>query len=91
MMPDSSDITLHVKAKLRVRGEILLSRGEVTKAIEMFIKAHDMDSPIHETSYLGRALLMSGDLEEAHELYKRMSHSEAHLWITMQTVHSPGL
>jgi serine/threonine protein kinase/tetratricopeptide (TPR) repeat protein len=91
LLGSSRNVPLFAIVRHRITGEILLSQGKTHEALRELRQAFIMDTPAHLPEYLARALTISGDLEEAHKLYKRMSNSPGQLWRHEYLVNHPGL
>ena len=90
-LPEQDDIAMYRIIRHRVLGEILLSQGDLYDALNELRRASKLDAPVHQNEYLARALLRSGDLEEARQLYGQMSRSFSRLLWHEGLVRFPGL
>jgi len=72
-------------ARARVRGEVLLARGQARQAWVSFQRAATLDPPGVPHEYLARGALEAGETGTARSLYERMAADVGYYW------HSPDL
>ncbi|MGH9645641.1 MAG: hypothetical protein ACRD4E_02390 [Bryobacteraceae bacterium] len=68
--------------KLRMRGEILLAKGNFKDAVDLLTRAAQLDRPEEPKEYLARALDMAGDRQGARLIYQRIVDTSFLTWIT---------
>ncbi len=90
-IPLQDGVTVYDRARHRIRGEILLSQGDLFRSLEELEKARALDAPARQDEYLARALSASGEDEKARAIYRRIADNlPALLWHTCLRRH-PGL
>jgi tetratricopeptide (TPR) repeat protein len=67
--------------RLRMRGEILLAKGDFKPALQLLDEAAHQDRPQEPKEYLARALEMTGDHEGAKLTYQRIADTSWLTWL----------
>jgi serine/threonine protein kinase/tetratricopeptide (TPR) repeat protein len=99
-LPKSDLGVIFALARARVRGELLLARGDIASALMAFRAADKLDAPEAPREYLGRALVAAARIQsdharanelknEAFETYAKVALRPATVWVDGWTM-PPG-
>ena len=68
--------------RARMKGEILLAKGDAQGALRLLQEAADKDQPHQPKEYLARALDKAGEHDQAKRIYQQISDTSFLTWIT---------